>query len=577
MSRNRIRFTVTVSWVTKRRRASEGLSDTEFTSDSTNYTVKQLTFWQSRFYAVLDPDPGSAADNWVLHLGDDVTISFSDAGAWTYCRAGPGPCSPVRVAGGYRWRSPGFSWTADNENDTISVSLVSVPSNNEPTVANAIPNQRAEVDKAFSYTFPANTFSDSDNHGLSYKVVPADGGILGEAGGVLPDWLSFDASTRTFSGTPKSEDRGVVRVRVTAYDGHGGSVWDTFYITVYRSSRSGMRVRDGFLHGLNGPGGGAMPWMPWSLGTESSSGSGPSGSPRSGTAVESCRVNVDVRFLDANGDAVEVDSLTASDFTVENGSVGTPVKSDSVWRVTVTADPGYSGAMRVRLQSREPFVLPDPDHSEIEFSEMEAELWEASELVFRVSAGDSDCAPVARNALSLLALDGLELDPSFDAATTAYAAAAESDTAQVTVTASAVYGAASVAFAPGDADTEADGHQVALGEGRDRGGGHGDARGRERGADVRGDGNARGSGGGGAGGRGDAGAGRLEPGSFRSFFRRPVPSSGRDLDQTPRAGEQRPLLQRARADGGGFGPHGHPEPRPGLHDARLHERRGRQD
>ena len=442
-----------------------GLSDTEFTSDSTNYTVKQLTFLRSRFYAVLDPDPGGAADNWVLHLGDDVTISFSDAEAWTYCRAGPGPCSPVRVAGGYRWRSPGFSWTADNENDTISVSLVSVASNNEPTVANAIPNQRAEVDKAFSYTFPANTFSDSDNHGLSYKVVPADGGILDEAGGVLPDWLSFDASTRTFSGTPKSEDRGVVRVRVTAYDGHGGSVWDTFYITVYRSSWSGMRVRDGFLHGLNGPGGGAMPWMPWSLGTESSGGSGPSGSPRSGTAVESCRVNVDVRFLDANGDAVEVDSLTASDFTVENGSVGTPVKSDSVWRVTVTADPGYSGAMRVRLQSREPFVLPDPDHSEIEFSEMEAELWEASELVFRVSAGDSDCAPVARNTLASLALDGLALDPSFDAATTAYAAAAESDTAQVTVTASAVYGAASVAFAPGDADTEADGHQVALAEG----------------------------------------------------------------------------------------------------------------
>ena len=159
-----------------------------------------------------------------------------------------------------------------------------------------------------------------------------------------------------------------------------------------------------------------------------------------------CAVEVSVEFLDADGNAVAVDALAATDFTVVNGRVGTPVAdADGLsWTVPGWATTGFTGLMRVRLPA--------------------TERWEAAEQVFRV-ASDTDCGPVARNALASLSLGGLDLDPSFNAATTAYAAAAESDTAQVTVTASAVYGAASVAFAPGDADTEAEGHQVALAEG----------------------------------------------------------------------------------------------------------------
>ena len=37
--------------------------------------------------------------------------------------------------------------------------------------------------------------------------------------GVLGAWLSFDAATRTFSGTPGNADVGVVSVRVKAADG----------------------------------------------------------------------------------------------------------------------------------------------------------------------------------------------------------------------------------------------------------------------------------------------------------------------------------------------------------------------
>ena len=94
-----------------------------------------------------------------------------------------------------------------------------------PTVANAIPDQTATAGTAFSYAFPANTFSDADSDTLSYTATKADGTAL-------PTWLSFTASTRAFSGTPQAADTGTVSVKVTASDGNGGSVSDEFDITV---------------------------------------------------------------------------------------------------------------------------------------------------------------------------------------------------------------------------------------------------------------------------------------------------------------------------------------------------------
>ena len=170
------------------------------------------------------------------------------------------------------------------------------------------------------------------------------------------------------------------------------------------------------------------------------------GTPRAETPAQGCRVDVGVRFLDADGNAVAVESLAASDFTATNGQVGAPVADAGglSWTVPAWAAPGFTGLMRVRLT--------------------ETGRWQAAEQAFRV-AGDTDCAPVARNALASLALDGLDLDQAFDAATTAYTADAPADKGMTTVKAAAVYGASEVTVAPADADEDADGHQVALAEG----------------------------------------------------------------------------------------------------------------
>ncbi len=105
---------------------------------------------------------------------------------------------------------------------TVSVNDNDDPANNAPTVANAIPNQTATVGTAFSYAFPANTFNDADNDTLTYTATKSDDTTL-------PAWLTFTASTRTFSGTPTAA--GTVSVKVKASDGTA-SVTDTFDIAV---------------------------------------------------------------------------------------------------------------------------------------------------------------------------------------------------------------------------------------------------------------------------------------------------------------------------------------------------------
>ncbi len=109
--------------------------------------------------------------------------------------------------------------------DHNTFNVVNTAANNAPTVANAISDQSATVGVAFSYAFPANTFNDADNDSLTYTATKSDNTAL-------PTWLTFTTGTRTFSGTPHSSDAGTLSVKVTASDGNGGSVYDTFDITV---------------------------------------------------------------------------------------------------------------------------------------------------------------------------------------------------------------------------------------------------------------------------------------------------------------------------------------------------------
>ena len=139
------------------------------------------------------------------------TVTQSSAGQAAQVNVGALPSPPANFTG--------FTYAAA---DGLPLRLFV---NSAPTVANAIANQPAVADTAFDFTFAEDTFSDADSDTLSYTATQ-DGGTA------LPAWLSFAAGTRTFSGTPQTADVGTVTVKVTADDGHGGSVSDTFDIVV---------------------------------------------------------------------------------------------------------------------------------------------------------------------------------------------------------------------------------------------------------------------------------------------------------------------------------------------------------
>jgi hypothetical protein len=107
---------------------------------------------------------------------------------------------------------------------TAGIDIAAV--NDAPTVASAPADQTATADEAFSYQLPAGTFADVDQG----DTLTLTAGLA--AGGALPGWLTFDAATRTFSGTPGDGDAGTLSLAVTAEDGAGASATATFDLTV---------------------------------------------------------------------------------------------------------------------------------------------------------------------------------------------------------------------------------------------------------------------------------------------------------------------------------------------------------
>jgi hypothetical protein len=103
--------------------------------------------------------------------------------------------------------------------DTITVSVTITAVNDAPVLASAIPDRSATVAVAFSYTVPIGTFTDIEGTTLTWTSNEALG------------WLGFNATTRTFSGTPAAGDVAATTITVTASDG-SLSASDSFVLTV---------------------------------------------------------------------------------------------------------------------------------------------------------------------------------------------------------------------------------------------------------------------------------------------------------------------------------------------------------
>jgi Ca2+-binding RTX toxin-like protein len=195
------------------------------------------------------PNPQSAAEDapfsYVLpvttfadvDVGDVLTLSVSGTPSWLSFAAATGSLSGNPTTG-YNGTYGTFTGTPSNSDvgsatititatDTAgatvstTLTLTVTNTNDAPVVSVALADQAANEGAAFSYTLAAGSFTDVDA-----------GDTLALTASALPSWLSFNAATRTFSGTPGGNDAGTVNVTVTATDGAGATASDIFVITV---------------------------------------------------------------------------------------------------------------------------------------------------------------------------------------------------------------------------------------------------------------------------------------------------------------------------------------------------------
>ena len=107
---------------------------------------------------------------------------------------------------------------------TLDLTFHITGANDLPLVVNPIPNQIINEDVGWIFTIPANTFSDPERSSLTFAASLA-------GGAPLPNWLTFNPVTGTFSGTPPLNANGSVPLEVVASDGTS-SVANLFTLNV---------------------------------------------------------------------------------------------------------------------------------------------------------------------------------------------------------------------------------------------------------------------------------------------------------------------------------------------------------
>ncbi|MBD2463127.1 cadherin-like domain-containing protein [Oscillatoria sp. FACHB-1407] len=171
---------------------------------------------------ITDPDAGEAnIISQTNQAGTYGSFSIDPTGVWVYTAVNNRLQS---LAAGQTVTDRFEISSQDGTPATIAIAIQGV--NDAPNLATSIADQVAQTRQPFTLTLPPGVFTDVDaGDRLTLNATLADGSPL-------PAWLSFNANTRSFSGTPDITDAGNLSLKVTATDNQGASVSDTFVLTV---------------------------------------------------------------------------------------------------------------------------------------------------------------------------------------------------------------------------------------------------------------------------------------------------------------------------------------------------------
>lgn len=179
--------------------------------------------------------------------GDAQLLFFADEDDEGYDGVLIGSAPEADGTGQYVWDATGFEpgryWLYALMEDGRSIPLeayapapvrVNLGPNTAPVAAVPIADQVAMRGAAFSFVVPQASFADDDAaDSLSHRATLADGDAL-------PQWLVFEPTTRTFSGTPGAGDEGELVIRVVATDPDGAQAQDEFVLDV--RTAAGQRI-----------------------------------------------------------------------------------------------------------------------------------------------------------------------------------------------------------------------------------------------------------------------------------------------------------------------------------------------
>ncbi|WP_338875350.1 putative Ig domain-containing protein [Spirosoma sp. SC4-14] len=167
-------------------------------------TQRQITFQPT--YSGLDGSPVS------FSVVNEL-VPTTQAGPYTLTLYTDNPTVTLQAQQTDKTASYKYNWLANCGN-------TEAPVNTAPTVANALAPQSATVGEAFTYSIPANTFTDKETpNSLTITV----------AG--LTNGLSFTAPT-TISGTPSTTVGSPLTLTVTATDAGGLSISTPMLLTI---------------------------------------------------------------------------------------------------------------------------------------------------------------------------------------------------------------------------------------------------------------------------------------------------------------------------------------------------------
>jgi VCBS repeat-containing protein len=225
-----------------------------------------------------------------------------------------------------------FTYTVQDAGGLTSTATITVSvkgANDAPVVANAIADTTGTEGTALSYVIAANSFSDVDDSTLTLSATLANGNAL-------PTWLTFNASTRTFSGTPPT-NTGTVSVKVTATDSGNLAVSDTFDIVVAAANT-------------------APTANPTTVNNKFATVTGPEVVITDNKSTATVANNTEVTYTLTFSEAIVGTSLTESDLSVTNGTLkaGSLTKvNDTTWTVIATTNASTatvaSGGMALNL------------------------------------------------------------------------------------------------------------------------------------------------------------------------------------------------------------------------------------